>query len=40
MKQKHTDVKHALIKKKNFIVNHIITKSCAKACKDVKNIMK
>ena len=40
MKQEHTNMKHTSIKKKNSIVNCIVIKSCVKACKDTKNIMK
>ena len=40
MKQEHTDIKHASIKKKNFIINCIVIKSCVKACKDTKNMIK
>ena len=40
MKQEHTDVRHTSVKKKNFIINHIVTKSYAKAHKNVKNITK
>ena len=40
MKQEHTDVRHTSVKKKNFIVNCVVTKSCVKACKDAKNMTK
>ena len=40
IKQEHTDMRHALIKEKNFIVNCVITKSHIKAYNDVKNIIK
>ena len=40
MKQEHTNMRHASVEKKNSIVNCIITKSHAKAHKDVKNMIK
>ena len=40
MKQEHTNVRHTLVEKKNSIINHIVIKSCAKAHKDMKNMMK
>ena len=40
MKQEHIDMKHALVEKKNSIINYIITKSYAKAHKDMKNMTK
>ena len=40
MKQEHTDVRHTSVEKKNSIINYIIIKSCAKAHKNVKNMIK
>ena len=40
MKQEHIDMRHISVEKKNSIINHIVTKSHAKACKDMKNITK
>ena len=40
MKQEHTNVRHTSVKKKNFIINCIVTKSHVKAHKNVKNMMK
>ena len=40
MKQECTDVRHTSVKEKNFIVNYVVTKSHAKAHKNMKNITK
>ena len=40
MKQEHINMKHALVEKKNFIVNYVVIKSHVKAHKEVKNMMK
>ena len=33
-------MRHTSVEKKNSIINHVVTKSCVKACKDVKNMIK
>ena len=40
MKQKHTNVRHTSVEKKNSIINYVVTKSHVKTCKDVKNMTK
>ena len=40
MKQEYINVRHTSIEKKNFIINHIVTKSHVKAYKDTKNMTK
>ena len=40
MKQKYTNMRHTSVEKKNSIVNYIVTKSHAKAHKNMKNMTK
>ena len=40
MKQEHTDMRHTSVEEKNSIINHIVIKSCIKACKNMKNMSK
>ena len=40
MKQKHINMRHTSVEKKNSIINCIIIKNHVKACKDIKNMIK